>query len=102
SLLHTVKKVLVSLELRERQYQQRINRKEEKLLANDLHISKRLRSIRTKIEQEEIQKSLMEVKKARKTHNQASLIMIVFGIACIVTILIFVVMIIRDTRKSNR
>lgn len=102
SIVQTVKTVLLKLEMKEHRYQMNIEDKEDKLLANDLKISRRLRALRTKIEQEEIQKSIERVKTTRETLNETSRIMILFGASCVVTILIFVIMIIRDTNRSQR
>lgn len=101
-LIETMKKVLLKLELQEHRYQQTLAKKEEDLLANDLKISEKLRKIRSKIEQEAIQKSLGRMKSTQETLDQTSHIMIVFGIACVLTILIFIILIIRDVSKSRR
>ncbi len=102
SLMTQMKQVLRSFAEEEHNYQEDIAQKEQKLLMNDRKISRRLIKIRTEIEQETIQKSLARVKASQKVLNQTSKIMIVFGIACVLTILIFVVLIIRDTNKSRR
>jgi len=100
-LINTTKQVLLSLEMQEHQYQKSIAEKESNLLANDIKISDRLRRIRTKIEQEEIQKSIERIESGQEAMNQTYTIMIVFGVACLITILIFGFMIIRDTNKSR-
>lgn len=102
SLIKTVKQVLLSLEFKEHRFQQNVIDRENKLLNNDLKISNRLQNIRNKIEQEELQKSLARVESVQKTQNQTSTIMIVFGVACTVTILVFVIMILRDINRSRR
>src|SRR5699024_4373165 len=100
-LINTTKQVLLSLEMQEHEYQKNIEKKENKLLRNDLKISERLQSIRTKIEQEEFQKSLERIESGQKTMDQTYMIMIVFGVACLITILIFGVIIIKDNNKSR-
>jgi len=100
-LINTTKQVLLSLELQEHEYQKRISEKENNLLTNDIKISNQLRKIRTKIEQEEIRKSLERIESGQETMDQTYTIMIVFGIATLITILIFGMMIIRDTNKSR-
>lgn len=100
-LINTTKQVLLSLELQEHEYQKRISEKENNLLTNDIKISNRLRKIRTKIEQEEIQSSLERIEADQETMDQTYTIMIVFGIATLITILIFGLMIIKDTNKSR-
>lgn len=100
-LINTTKQVLLSLELQEHEYQKRISEKENQLLVNDFKISDRLRKIRSKIEQEEIQKSLEAIEARENALSQTNLIMILFGIACLITILIFGVIIIRDVKKSK-
>src|SRR5699024_10977455 len=102
SIVQTVKTVLLELEMKEHRYQMSVEDKEDKLLANDLKISRRLRALRTKIEQEEIRKSIERVKRTRETLNETSRIMILFGASCVVTILIFVILIIKDTNRSRR
>ncbi len=102
SLVKTIKNVLLSLELKEHKYQQSMARKENELLANDLKISEQLRVLRSKIEQEEIQKSLERVQSSRKALNETAVILVIFGVACVITILIFVVLIVRDTNRSRR
>ena len=100
-LISTTKQVLLSLEMQEHEYQKRIEEKENKLLVNDLKISDRLQKIRIKIEQEEFQKSLERIASGQKTMDQTYLIMIVFGVACLITILIFGMIIIKDNNKSR-
>lgn len=100
-LISTTKQVLLSLEMQEHEYQKRIADKEDNLLANDIKISDRVRKIRAKIENEEIQKSLDRIESGQETVDQTYMIMLVFGIATIITILLFGVMIIKDTNKSR-
>lgn len=100
-LITTTKQVLLSLELQEHEYQKNITQKENKLLNNDLKISDRLRKIRAKIEREEIESSLRRIEDSQNTVDQTYVIMTVFGIACLITILIFGFMIIKDNNKSK-
>lgn len=102
SLINTMKEVLLSLEMKEHNYQKNLAQKENILLDNDRKLSSQLRKIRAKIEQEEIQKSVARVKSTQDALNQTSKIMIVFGISCVITILIFVILIVRDTKKNQR
>lgn len=102
SLINTMKKVLFRLEIQEHSYQENIRAKERLLLENRIKISDRLRNIRAKIEQEEVQNSLLKVEIQQKTVNRTLRILILFGIASIATILAFIILIIKDTNKSQQ
>ncbi len=102
SIVNAMKQILMSLNIKEQHYQQQLSEKENKLLANDQKISHRLRLLRNKIEQEELKKSLARVKSTRVALDQTSIIVTVFGVGCVITFLIFGVMIIRDTNRSQR
>lgn len=102
SLVNTMKQVLLSLQIQEHNYQEDLAKKEDKFLANDLKISNKLRKIRVRIEREQIQESIAQMQSTQKSLNQTSIILIVFGIACVITILIFVILISRDTNRSQK
>jgi len=102
SLINTVKNVLSELEVEERRYQQEVIEKENELLKNDQELSSQLRKIRSEIEQEQIQKSVEQVNDSRKVIEDTSTIIAVLGVACVLTILLFVILIIKDTNSSQR
>lgn len=102
SLISTVKNVLSELEVEERKYQQEVIEKENELLKNDQELSSQLRKIRSEIEREQIQKSVQQVNDSREVIEETSTIIAALGIACVLTILLFVILIIKDTNSSQR
>ena len=102
SLINTMKNVLSRLESEEIEYQNSVISKENELLENDRNLSIQLRKLRSQIEQEEVQKSVAQVASAQQTLNDTSNLIIVLGIACVFTILFFVILIIKDTNKSQK
>ncbi|MDQ7916280.1 ATP-binding protein [Mesonia sp. MT50] len=102
SLINTVKNVLSELEVEERRYQQEVIKKENELLKNDQELSSQLRKIRSEMEREQIQKSVEQVNNSSAVIEETATIIAVLGIACILTIIFFVVLIIRDTNSSQR
>lgn len=102
SLINTMKQVLLALELNEHNYQNNIAQKEQKLLVTGVQISNQLRKIRNRIEQEEIQNSLKTVESQQEMLHSTFRILILFGAASVLTILAFVIIIVRDTNKSKQ
>lgn len=102
SLINTMKQVLSRLEDEEIKYQNSVISKENELLENDRNLTAQLRKLRSQIEQEEVQKSVIQVAESQETLEETSNLMIVLGIACVVTILLFVILIIKDTNRSQR
>ncbi|MDR6299531.1 hybrid sensor histidine kinase/response regulator [Mesonia maritima] len=102
SLINSMKTVLTRLETEERLYQQNVINKENALLENDRNLSAQLRNLRAEIEQEEVQKSVSQVAKSRAIIEDTSNLIIVLGIACMLIILLFVVLVLKDTNRSQR
>jgi len=102
SLINTMKTVLSRLENEEIKYQNTISSKENDLLENDRNLTAQLRKLRSQIEREEVRKSVNQVASAQNTLEDTSNLIIVLGIACIITILLFVILIIKDTKKSQQ
>lgn len=102
SLVNALKFVLNNLEAQERSMMLSINEKENELLENDRIISNQLRDLRAAIEQEEIQKSIDQVNESQAFLENTSLIIGGLGIVSVLTILIFGIMIFKDTSKSQR
>src|SRR5699024_10938539 len=63
--------------------------------------SERLSRIRNRIEQEEFQESLERIQLAQSTMDQTSRSVIVFGIIGFLTVLFFLIIIIRDVKRSQ-
>ncbi|MDT0295249.1 ATP-binding protein [Mesonia ostreae] len=102
SLINTVKTVLSELELEEKRYQKEVIQKENKLLKNDQELSSQLRKIRAEMEREQIQQSVLQVNNSSAVIEETATIIAVLGIACLLTIIFFVVLIIKDTNSSQR
>lgn len=102
SLVNALKFVLSNLETQERRIMFSINQKENELLENDRIISNQLQDLRAAIEQEEIQKSIVQVEESRKLIEQTSLIIGGVGIVSVLTIFLFVVLIFKDTNRSQK
>ena len=102
SLINSMKAVLSKLENEERRYQNTISSKENELLQNDRKLSAQLRNLRANIEQEEVQKSVAQVTKSRNLIQETSTLILVLGIACMLIILLFVILILKDTNRSQR
>lgn len=102
SLITSVKKVLSSLEREERRYQTEVIAKENALIKNDQKLSAQLQKIRNEIEREELQQSVQQLQNSQQAISKTTLIIGVLGVACIFTILLFVILISRDTRSSSR
>ncbi len=102
SLINTMKQVLSRLENEEIEYQNSVISKENELLENDRNLTAQLRKLRSQIEQEEVQKSVIQVAQSQETLEETSNLMIALGVACVLTILLFVILIIKDTNRSQR
>lgn len=102
SLFNSMKKVLINLDTQEREYQNTLDRKENELLENDRQLSNQLRSIRSEIEQEEIQKSVAQVTQSQATLEETSNLIVLVAGGAVLTILLFVVLIIKDTNRSQK
>jgi len=102
SLVNSLKQVLSELEAQERRMMFTINEKENELLENDRNISAQLRKLRAEIEQDEIRKSVAQVSQSQAMLQRTSLIIGVIGITAILTILVFIILIQRDTNRSQK
>lgn len=102
SLFNSMESILMNLDTQEQRYQTILNQKENELLENDRQISLQLRSIRSEIEQEEIQKSVAQVAESQKMLEKTSNLIAIIGGGSVLTIFIFVVLIIRDTNRSQK
>jgi len=102
SLINTMKSVLSKLENEEIEYQNSVLSKENELLETDRDLTVQIRKLRSQIEQEEVQKSVTQVASAQETLNETSNLIIILGVACVLTILLFVILIFRDTNRSQK
>lgn len=102
SLFNSMKDVLRNLDTEEKQYQNTIDEKENELLENDRQLSNQLRNIRSEIEQEEIQKSVAQVTESQRILKRTSNLIALVAVGAIITILVFVVLITRDTKRSQK
>ena len=102
SLINTMKNVLSRLESEEIEYQNSVSIKENELLETDRDLTVQIRKLRSQIEQEEVQKSVAQVASAQTTLNETSNLIIILGVACVLTILLFVILIFRDTNRSQK
>lgn len=102
SLFKSMQHVLKNLDTQEQKYQSVLSQKENELLENDRQISLQLRNIRSDIEQEEIQKSVAQVAESQKMLEKTSTIIAMIGGGSVLIIFLFVVLIIRDTNRSQK
>ena len=102
SLINTMKNVLSRLENEEIEYQNSVLSKENELLETDRDLTVQIRKLRSQIEQEEVQKSVAQVASAQETLNETSNLIIILGVACVLTILLFVILILKDTNRSQK
>lgn len=102
SSYQSMKKVLKTLDSENEEYNEILNRKENELLQNDRQISLQLRNIRSEIEQEEIQNSVAQVAKSQQMLEKTATFIAVIGAGSILTIILFVLLIIRDTNRSQK
>ncbi len=102
SLVASVKKVLSELEQQSNAFKDVINKKENELLTNDVTLNQQLRNLLSAIEQEERAASLEKVQSSQLMLNEISRIIIAVGIACILIILFFLILILKDVSRSQR
>jgi len=102
SLVASVKKVLNELEQQNNAFKAVINKKENELLTNDVTLNQQLRSLLSAIELEERGASLDKVQTSQLMLNEISTIIIAVGIAFILLILFFLVLILKDVSRSQR
>lgn len=102
SLVQAMKTVLISMEREEYRYQKSIEAKEDELLKNDRQLSQQLRGLRAEIEQEAINGSIERVNKSKKLLADTSNTILWLGLGSVLIILIFIFLILKDTKKSRR
>lgn len=102
SLMNSIRRILSDLETEERQFQSTVSAKENELLENDRQLSSQLREIRSEIEREEIQKTFAQVAESQETLEKTTGLIALIGGGSILVILFFVIMIVRDTNKSQQ
>lgn len=102
SLVQTMKTVLIRMEREEYRYQQDLEDQEAELLKTDRRLSQQLRELRSEIEQEAINSSIDRVNKSREILRDTFKTISWLGVGSVVVILIFTVLILRDTSRSQR
>lgn len=102
SIVKSVKKVLAELEFANRQFQNKVNKKENELLNNDMILNQRLRNLLTDLEIKERRNSMERAKVFQAMLKKTSDIIIIGGVIIAVIILFFIINIIRDITRSQR
>lgn len=102
SIITAVKSVLSDLENQESEYRMALRSKENELLANEIKLNSRLRSLLSTIENEERIKSLEQVSTWQNTIENTSKTIALLGAVSLLVILIFVFLVIRDVSRSQR
>ncbi|MDT0687993.1 hybrid sensor histidine kinase/response regulator [Autumnicola psychrophila] len=102
SLVNSVKRVLSELEYANREFRKTVLEKEDQLLDNDLILNQQLRSLLSKIEQEEREASLVRTANSQAMLESTSQIIFFAGIVSIIIILIFLILILKDISRSQK
>ena len=102
SLVNSVKSVLGQLETQERQYRQALKNQEDQLLANEIQLNNRLRTLLSTLEAEERMASMDEVEAWQDTVKNTSRIILFLGIASLLVILTFVFLVVKDVSRSQQ
>lgn len=102
SIITAVKSVLSDLENQESEYRMALRSKENELLANEIKLNSRLRSLLSTIENEERIKSLEQVSTWQNTIENTSKTIALLGAVSLLVILVFVFLVIRDVSRSQR
>ncbi len=102
SLILAVKNVLSELESENRRFREVINKKENELLVNDMILNEQLRNLLRVIESEERSSSLARVEESEIMLKDISRTIIVVGVASILIILLFLLLIVKDISRSQR
>ncbi len=102
SLITSVKSVLSELERQNQQFREIVNKKENELLVNDMVLNEQLRNLLRVVEREEREASLAKVENSELMLKDISQTIIVVGIACIMIILIFLLLIVKDISRGQR
>lgn len=102
SLIQSVKQVLSELEQQNQQFREIVNEKENELLVNDMILNEQLRNLLRVVEREERETSLARVETSEIMLKDISRTIIFIGAACILIILLFLLLIVKDISKSQR
>jgi hypothetical protein len=102
SLVNSVKSVLGQLETQERRYRQELESKEDQLLANEIQLNNRLRTLLSTLETEERMASMNQVEAWQNTVEDTSKIILFLAIASLLVILTFVFLVVKDVSKSQQ
>ncbi|WP_324719832.1 hybrid sensor histidine kinase/response regulator [Salinimicrobium sp. HB62] len=102
SLVNSVKTVLSQLESQERRYRQELKKQEDQLLANEIQLNNRLRTLLTTLESEERMASMDQVEAWQETVEETSQIIMFLGIASLFVILTFVFLVVKDVSRSQQ
>ncbi len=102
SIAATVKKVLIGLEYKEREFLSEVNDKEESLLQNDQFITNKLRELLADIENDEIKRSVVKIKASQNVLEKTSNIIFIVTVLIVVLVIIFLFLIIRDISKNQQ
>ncbi|UZO81596.1 ATP-binding protein [Aquimarina sp. ERC-38] len=95
-------KALAQIEAKERQYENKIEAKEDELLKNDQIITKQLRDLMTGIELNVRKEYNERLSKSRKILNRTSNFFVIFIAISLVIALIFLILITTDVSKSQK
>ncbi|HET8753320.1 MAG TPA: ATP-binding protein [Salinimicrobium sp.] len=102
SLVNSVKTVLIDFEKADRTFRQALRSKENELLANEASLNSQLRSLLSKIEEQERRASLEQVTQAQQILDNTSQTIALFGALTLLVFLGFLFLIIRDVSRSQR
>ncbi|MCY2686241.1 hybrid sensor histidine kinase/response regulator [Salinimicrobium sp. TH3] len=102
SLVNSVKSVLGQLETQERQYRMELKRQEDQLLANEIQLNNRLRTLLSTLEAEERMASMNQVEAWQDTIEDTSTTILFLGIASLLVILTFVFLVVKDVSRSQQ
>lgn len=102
SIVNSVKTVLIDFERADRNFRQALRNKENELLANEASLNSQLRSLLSKIEDQERQSSLRQVTQSQKMVKSTSQTIAILGALSLLVVLIFLFLITRDVSRSQR
>ncbi|WBL25377.1 hybrid sensor histidine kinase/response regulator [Zunongwangia sp. HGR-M22] len=102
SLVSAVKKVLNDFQKANIRFRNSVFEKENDLLDNDMVLNQQLRKILANIEQDEREASIERTEKAQQTLEDTVSIIMISGSVCVIVILLFLMLIIRDVRRSQQ
>ncbi|MDN3595603.1 hybrid sensor histidine kinase/response regulator [Zunongwangia endophytica] len=102
SLVSSVKKVLNDFQEANIRFRNSVFEKENDLLDNDMVLNQQLRKILANIEQDERVASIERTEKAQQTLEDTVSIILISGVVCVIVILLFLMLIIRDVRRSQQ